>query len=51
MSTTPSAWHQEMYLTVDQGLFVMTFTEPNTVEQMMLDATANLGGKPSSVQR
>jgi hypothetical protein len=29
----------------------MIFTEANTVEQMILDTAANLGGKPSSVQR
>jgi hypothetical protein len=40
-----------MSLTVDQGLFVMTFTESNTVDQMMLDAAVKLGDKPSSVQR
>jgi hypothetical protein len=38
-----------MYLTVDQGLFVMTFTESNTVEQMILNAAAKLRGKPASV--
>jgi hypothetical protein len=51
MSTTPSGWHQEISLTVDQGLFVMTFTESNTVEQMILEATAKFGDKPSSVRR
>jgi hypothetical protein len=51
MSTTPSGWHQEMSLTVDQGLFVMTFTESNTVEEMILEATAKFGDKPSSVRR
>jgi hypothetical protein len=51
MSTTPSGWHQEMSLTVDQGLFVMAFTESNTVEQMILEATAKFGDKPSSVRR
>ena len=49
MSATPSGWHQEMYLTIDQGLFVMTFTESNTIEQMILDAAAKLGGKQASV--
>jgi hypothetical protein len=29
----------------------MTCTESNTVEQMMLDAAAKFGDKPSSVQR
>jgi hypothetical protein len=29
----------------------MTFTESNTVDQMMLDAAVKLGDKPSSVQR
>jgi hypothetical protein len=47
----PSGWHQEISLTVDQGLFVMTFTESNTVEQMILEATAKFGDKPSSVRR
>jgi Mn2+/Fe2+ NRAMP family transporter len=36
-------------LTIDQGLFVMTVTESNTVEQMILDAAANLGGTPAPV--
>jgi len=27
----------------------MTFTESNTVEQMILDAASKLGGKPASV--
>ena len=45
MSATPSGWHQEIHLTIDQGLCVMTFTESNTVEQMILDAAAKLGGK------
>ena len=49
MSATPSGWHQEIYLTIDQGLFVMTVTESNTVEQMILDAAANLGGTPAPV--
>jgi hypothetical protein len=40
-----------MSLTVDQGLFVMAFTESNTVEQMILEATAKFGDKPSSVRR
>jgi hypothetical protein len=29
----------------------MTFTESNTVEQMILEATAKFGDKPSSVRR
>ena len=51
MSATPSGWHQEMSLTVDQGLFVMTFTEYNPVEQLILDAAAKLGGEQASVRR
>ena len=50
MSATPSGWHQEIYLTIDQGLFVMTVTESNTVEQMILDTAAELGGKSASVR-
>ena len=49
MSATPSGWHQEIYLTIDQGLFVMTLIESNTAEPMILDAVAQLGGKPASV--
>lgn len=49
MSAMPSGWHQEMYLTVDQGLFVMTLTESNPVEQMILDAVAQLGGNQAPV--
>jgi len=49
MSATPSGWHQEIYLTIDQGLFVMTVTESNTVEQMILDAVANFGSTQASV--
>ena len=29
----------------------MTFTESNTVEQMILDASAKLGGKPAAIVR
>ena len=29
----------------------MTFTEPNTVEQMLLDAVAQLGHKPAPIVR
>jgi hypothetical protein len=42
MSATLRGWHHEIYLTIDQGLFVMTFTASNTVEQMILDAAAKL---------
>ena len=49
MSATSSGWYREIYLTIDQGLFVMTFTESNTVEQMIFDAAAKLGGKPVSI--
>jgi hypothetical protein len=42
MSVTPSGWHQEMSLTVDPWLFVMTFTESNGIGQMILDAAAKL---------
>ncbi len=29
----------------------MTFTESNTIEQMILDAATKLGGKPASMLR
>jgi len=35
-------------LTIDQGLF-MTFTESNTIEQMILDAGTQGGGTPASM--
>jgi hypothetical protein len=50
MSATSSGWHQEMYLTVDQGMFVMPLTESNAIEQMILDDAAKLRGKPAPVR-
>ena len=49
MSVTLSDWHQEIYLTIDQGLFVMALPKFNTIEQMFLDAVAKLGGKQAFV--
>jgi hypothetical protein len=51
MIATPSGWHQEIYLTIDQGLCAMTVTEANTVEYMLLYTAAKLGGKPASMVR
>jgi hypothetical protein len=51
MIATPSGWYPEMSLIVDPWLFVMTFTESDTIEQMILEATAKFGDKPSSVRR
>ena len=49
MIATPSGWYQEIHLTIDQGLVVMTCTEPTTVKQMILDTAVKLGVKQLSV--